>query len=141
MSSPRWTNDPVPVLLAITGASGITGWMPPLRDIIDAAHRLGVPVLADMAQLAPGRRLPADADFLVWSEYKMYAPFGDRRAVPGAVRASAGINTTDEDVQQLLAAVARVAAGDAPIPYHQDPAWVTDGGEKRHGLGRQERLR
>jgi len=35
---------------------------------------------------------------------------GDRRAVPGAVRPSAGINTTDEDVQRLLAAVARVAA-------------------------------
>jgi selenocysteine lyase/cysteine desulfurase len=270
---------PRPALLAITGASGITGWMPPLRDIIDAAHRLGVPVLADVAQLAPHRRLTADADFLVWSGHKMYAPFGigvligprrvltgnsrhgaatgvlepeeamwadaaqletdgspdvigavamhaamdtlgdvgwpaisahehriaasmrrglaaipgihllgpsadtqtlpvatftvagvphalvaarlaaehaigvghsrfgadpyltrllgltredvrqhrdqarrrDRRAVPGAVRASAGINATDEDVQRLLAAVARVAADDAPIPYHQDP--------------------
>jgi len=28
---------------------------------------------------------------------------------------------TDEDMQRLLAAVARVAADDAPIPYHQDP--------------------
>jgi len=46
---------------------------------------------------------------------------GDRRAVPGAIRASAGINTTDEDVQQLVAAVAWVAAGDPPVPYHQDP--------------------
>jgi selenocysteine lyase/cysteine desulfurase len=270
---------PRPALLAITGASGITGWMPPLRDIIDAAHRRGVPVLADVAQLAPHHRLPADADFLVWSGHKMYAPFGigvligprrvlagnsrpgavadvlepeqamwadaaqleadgspdvigavamhaamdtladvgwpaisaherriaasmrrglaaipgvhllgpgadtetlpvaaftvagvphalvaarlaaehaigvghsrfgadpylirllgltredvsryrdqarrgDRRAVPGAIRASAGINTTDQDVQQLVAAVARVAASDPPVPYHQDP--------------------
>jgi selenocysteine lyase/cysteine desulfurase len=67
---------PRPALLAITGASGITGWMPPLRDIIDAAHRRGVPVLADAAQLAPHHPLPADADFLVWSGHKMYAPFG-----------------------------------------------------------------
>ena len=270
---------PRPALLAITAASGITGWMPPLQDIVDAAHHRGVPVLADAAQLAPHRQLPADADFLVWSGHKMYAPFGagvlvgprqalaengqpgaaaslsepeeaiwadpaqlgaggspnvigavalnaaidtlsdlswpainaherhiatsmrrglaaipgvrllgpgadtdtipvatftvagvphalvaarlaaeyaigvghcqfgadayltrllgltsedvrrhrdqarrgDRRAVPGAVRASAGINTTD-DVQRLLAAVTRVAAGNPPVPYHQDPS-------------------
>ncbi len=264
---------PRPALLAITGASGITGWLPPLRDITDAAHRHGVPVLADVAQLAPHQPLPAGADFLVWSGHKMYAPFGsgvligprrmlagngpgepeegiwaakaepeedgspnvigavalhaamdalgdigwsaisdherriaiamrrglaaipgvrllgpgadaptlpvatftvagvshalvaarlaaeyaigvghgrfgadpylirllgltseevgrhrdqarrgDRRAVPGAVRASAGINVTHEDVQRLLAAVASVAAGDPPVRYHQDPS-------------------
>jgi len=250
---------PRPALLAITGASGITGWMPPLRDIIDAAHRCGVPVLADVAQLAPHHPLPADADFLVWSGHKMYAPFGagvligprrvlaesgraadgspnvigavamhaamdtlsgvgwpaitaherrlatsmrrglaaipgvrllgpsvdaptlpvatftvagvpyglvaarlaaeyaigvghsrfgadpylirllglsseedrrqrgptrpgDRRAVPGAVRASAGVNITADDVRRLLAAVADVAAGAPPVPYRQDPS-------------------
>jgi selenocysteine lyase/cysteine desulfurase len=47
---------------------------------------------------------------------------GDRRAVPGAVRASAGINVTDDDVQRLLAAVASVAVGDPPVPYCQDPS-------------------
>ena len=67
---------PRPALLAITGASGLTGWMPPLGAIIDAAHRRGVPVLADAAQLAPHHPLPAEADFLVWSGHKMYAPFG-----------------------------------------------------------------
>jgi hypothetical protein len=41
--------------------------------------------------------------------------------MPGAVRASAGINTTDDDVQRLLAAVARVAAESPPVPYRQDP--------------------
>ena len=40
--------------------------------------------------------------------------------VPGAVRASAGINITDDDVRRLLAAVAGVAAGDPPVPYRQD---------------------
>jgi selenocysteine lyase/cysteine desulfurase len=50
--------------------------MPPLPQIIDAAHRRGVPVLADGAQLAPHRPLPADADFLARSGHKMYAPFG-----------------------------------------------------------------
>jgi selenocysteine lyase/cysteine desulfurase len=67
---------PVPRLLAITGASNITGWLPPLPEIIAAAHHRGVPVLVDAAQLAPHRPLPADADFLAWSGHKMYAPFG-----------------------------------------------------------------
>ena len=67
---------PVPRLLAITGASNITGWMPPLAEIIAAAHDRGIPVVVDAAQLAPHRPLPADADFLAWSGHKMYAPFG-----------------------------------------------------------------
>jgi selenocysteine lyase/cysteine desulfurase len=67
---------PSPRLLAITGASNITGWMPPLAEIIAAAHERGVPVVVDSAQLAPHRPLPAEADFLAWSGHKMYAPFG-----------------------------------------------------------------
>jgi len=65
-----------PRLLAITGASNITGWMPPLAAIIAAAHDRNIPVVVDAAQLAPHRPLPADADFLAWSGHKMYAPFG-----------------------------------------------------------------
>jgi selenocysteine lyase/cysteine desulfurase len=67
---------PAPRLLAITGASNITGWMPPLAQIIPAAHDRGIPVVVDAAQLAPHRPLPADADFVAWSGHKMYAPFG-----------------------------------------------------------------
>lgn len=67
---------PAPRLLAITGASNITGRMPPLGEIIAAAHDRGIPVVVDAAQLAPHRPLAADADFLAWSGHKMYAPFG-----------------------------------------------------------------
>lgn len=67
---------PVPKLLALTGASNVTGWMPPLDDIIAAAHDRGVPVAVDAAQLAPHRPLPPEADFVSWSGHKMYAPFG-----------------------------------------------------------------
>jgi len=90
---------PRPALLAITGASGVTGWLPPLADIIEAAHRRGVPVLADVAQLAPHDRLPAHADFLVWSGPKMYAPFG------------AGV----------LIGPRRVLRADAALAYPADP--------------------
>ena len=68
--------DPHPRLLAVTGASNVTGWLPPVDEIIAVAHEAGVPVLIDAAQLAPHRRLPSEADFLAWSGHKMYAPFG-----------------------------------------------------------------
>jgi len=67
---------PAPRLLAITGATNVTGWMPPLDAIIEAAHARQVPVLVDAAQLAPHRPLPPAADFIAWSGHKMYAPFG-----------------------------------------------------------------
>jgi selenocysteine lyase/cysteine desulfurase len=69
-------DGPRPRLLAITGASNVTGWSPDLDAIIPAAHERGVPVLVDAAQLAPHRPLPRDADYLAWSGHKMYAPFG-----------------------------------------------------------------
>ena len=68
--------SPKPRLLAITGASNITGWLPPIDEIIDAAHDREIPVVVDCAQLAPHRHLPEKADFVAWSGHKMYAPFG-----------------------------------------------------------------
>jgi selenocysteine lyase/cysteine desulfurase len=68
--------DPKPRILAVTGASNVSGWMPPIAEIIDAAHDRGVPVLVDAAQVAAHRPLPPTADYLAWSGHKMYAPFG-----------------------------------------------------------------
>ena len=58
--------------------------------------------------------------------------------IPGAVRASAGLSTSAEDVDRLVAAVTRIAGGDAPpVSYEQDahtgdfwprgdhPGWTT----------------
>ena len=103
---------PRPLLLAITGASGITGWMPPLRDIIDAARRRGVPVLADMAQLAPHHPLPAGADFVVWSGHKMYAPFGTGVLI-GPRRVLAENGRGADGSANVIGAVALHAAMDA----------------------------
>jgi hypothetical protein len=42
--------------------------------------------------------------------------------MPGAVRASAGLNTSAEDVERLGVAVARIAGGEPPpVDYVQDP--------------------
>lgn len=67
---------PAPRLLAITGATNVTGWLPSIDDIIDAAHARGVLVAVDAAQLAPHRPMPSGADFIAWSAHKMYAPYG-----------------------------------------------------------------
>ena len=67
---------PRPRLLAVTAASNVSGWLPPVSDIIATAHEHGVPVLVDAAQLAAHRLLPQSADYLAWSGHKMYAPFG-----------------------------------------------------------------
>jgi selenocysteine lyase/cysteine desulfurase len=46
---------------------------------------------------------------------------GDRTRMPGAVRASAGINTSETDVGRLISAVSRIAGGaKAPVTYIQD---------------------
>ena len=65
-----------PALLAVTGASNVTGWLPPVEAICDAAHQRGVPVVLDAAQLAPHRPLPPGPDFVAFSGHKLYAPFG-----------------------------------------------------------------
>jgi selenocysteine lyase/cysteine desulfurase len=69
-------HGPRPKLLAITGASNVTGWMPPIDDITVAAHERDIPVFLDAAQLAPHRPLRASVDFVAWSGHKMYAPYG-----------------------------------------------------------------
>jgi selenocysteine lyase/cysteine desulfurase len=65
-----------PALLAMTGASNVTGWLPPVEEICAEAHARGVPVLLDAAQLAPHRPLPDGPDFVALSGHKLYAPFG-----------------------------------------------------------------
>ena len=68
--------EPRPRLFALTGASNVTGFLPPLESIIEAAHERGVQVLLDAAQLAPHRPIPASADFVAFSGHKLYAPYG-----------------------------------------------------------------
>ncbi len=46
---------------------------------------------------------------------------GERSGIPGAVRASCGLGTSDDDVDTLLDALRALAAGQpAPAPYVQD---------------------
>lgn len=70
-------------LVAISGASNVTGLVPPAKEIAVLAHRHDALFFMDAAQLAPHRKIrmgkPGDEDsidFLAFSGHKMYAPFG-----------------------------------------------------------------
>lgn len=67
------------VLLAVTGASNVTGDLTPVADIVGLAHSHRVRVVVDAAQLAPHRRFSlaaTGADYVAVSGHKLYAPFG-----------------------------------------------------------------
>ncbi|ROS76513.1 aminotransferase class V-fold PLP-dependent enzyme [Cellulomonas sp. PhB143] len=66
-------------LLAVTGASNVTGESLPLGPLVSAAHDAGARVVLDGAQLVPHRRFSlADSgvDYVAFSGHKTYAPFG-----------------------------------------------------------------
>jgi selenocysteine lyase/cysteine desulfurase len=68
-----------PHLVAVTGASNVTGEIWPLAEIAHIAHENGARLLVDAAQLAP--HAPIDMqrdgiDFLALSGHKLYAPYG-----------------------------------------------------------------
>jgi len=66
-------------LLAVTGASNVTGEIWPLAELTAIAHRHGARIAVDAAQLAPHRRIDIaalDVDYLALSGHKLYAPFG-----------------------------------------------------------------
>lgn len=66
-------------LVAVTGASNVTGEVWPYSDIAQLAHRYGARLLLDAAQLAPHRRIDMTTDgvdYLALSGHKLYAPFG-----------------------------------------------------------------
>src|SRR5918994_1831143 len=68
-----------PHLVAVTGASNVTGEIWPVADIARVAHDHGARLLVDAAQLAP--HAPIDMardgiDYLALSGHKLYAPYG-----------------------------------------------------------------
>jgi cysteine desulfurase/selenocysteine lyase len=65
--------------VAITHVSNALGTVNPVRQMIDQAHKYGVPVLIDGAQSAPHMPVDVqdlDCDFFAFSGHKMFAPTG-----------------------------------------------------------------
>jgi len=70
-------------VVAITGASNVTGYINPIHLLAEKAHGIGAMMVVDCAQLAPHRNIdilplddPRHLDFIAISGHKMYAPFG-----------------------------------------------------------------
>ncbi|MEO8745746.1 MAG: aminotransferase class V-fold PLP-dependent enzyme [Candidatus Dormiibacterota bacterium] len=77
------TNEGNIGLVAICGASNVTGFVTPIHEVAELAHRHGARVSVDAAQLAPHHRIdarppgdPGHLDFVSLSGHKMYAPYG-----------------------------------------------------------------
>ncbi|MCK5785383.1 MAG: aminotransferase class V-fold PLP-dependent enzyme [Candidatus Sabulitectum sp.] len=71
------------VLVAITGAANVTGYIQPIHRLARKVHEAGSLILVDAAQLAPHREIdmkpdddPEHLDFIVLAGHKMYAPYG-----------------------------------------------------------------
>ncbi len=70
-------------LVAITGASNVTGFINPIHHLAESAHSVGAQIIVDCAQLAPHRKIemlppddPKHLDYVTISGHKMYAPLG-----------------------------------------------------------------
>jgi selenocysteine lyase/cysteine desulfurase len=66
-------------LVAVTGASNVTGEVWPLKELAQLAHAHGARLFVDAAQLAPHRAIAMAGDgidHLALSGHKLYAPFG-----------------------------------------------------------------
>ncbi len=70
-------------LVAVSGASNVTGYINPIHRLAEKAHRVGAWISVDAAQLAPHRPIrmrrlddPGHLDFLSLSGHKLYAPYG-----------------------------------------------------------------
>ncbi len=70
-------------LVAISGASNVTGHIPDIHWFARKAHEAGAQILVDCAQLAAHRPIrigsledPEHLDYIAISGHKMYAPFG-----------------------------------------------------------------
>jgi cysteine desulfurase / selenocysteine lyase len=70
-------------LVAVTGASNVTGYINPIHSYARWSHEIGSKFFCDAAQLAPHRPIdmkspgdPECIDYLAFSAHKMYAPYG-----------------------------------------------------------------
>lgn len=70
-------------LVAVSGASNVTGWVNPIHEIARLAHSAGARIVVDAAQLVAHRPIdmkpasdPEHIDFIAFAGHKMYAPYG-----------------------------------------------------------------
>ncbi len=66
-------------IVSIMQVSNVLGTINPIKEMVATAHKYGVPFMVDAAQSIPHMKVDVqdlDADFLVFSGHKVYAPTG-----------------------------------------------------------------
>ncbi|WP_197994416.1 aminotransferase class V-fold PLP-dependent enzyme [Gimesia maris] len=70
-------------LVALTGASSVTGYLPPIKEAARLVHKHNAEVFVDCAQLVAHRPIKIrqddpdeDWDYIAFSGHKVYSPFG-----------------------------------------------------------------
>ena len=145
-------------LVAVSGASSVSGEVWPLAELAAVAHHYGAKLFVDAGQLASHRAIDMAAtgiDYLALSGHTLYAPFGsgalvargralehhraDSRNVVGAVALGAACRILGEVGMEHVAAheralSARLAAGLGRVPGLQLPAPWSDPAVDRIGL-------
>ncbi|HEY3870351.1 MAG TPA: aminotransferase class V-fold PLP-dependent enzyme [Actinocrinis sp.] len=110
-------------LVAVTGASNVTGEVLPVAEITRLAHEYGARLAVDAAQLAPHRRISlaqTGIDYIAFSGHKLYAPYGagalvGRRdwldAAPAYLAGGGAVREVTAEATVWAAAPARHEAG------------------------------
>lgn len=108
-------------LVAVTGASNVTGFAPPIHRIARLAHEHGAEIFVDAAQLVthyplkmgkPGE--PESLDYVAFSAHKMYAPFGAGVLIGPRAAFERGAPSQPGGGTARLIAADRVIWADAP---------------------------
>ena len=144
-------------LVAVPGASSLTGEVWPLAELAAVAHHYGARLFVDATRLASHRAIDmaeTGIDYLALSGDMLYAPFGSAalvacgravahddpgsRNVVGAVALGAACRTLGEVGMDYVAAherglLARLAAGLANVPGLQSTALYNDPAVDRIG--------
>lgn len=115
-------------LIALTGASNLTGYIPDIPRVASLAHAHGALLFVDAAQYAPHRPIDMQAqgiDALAFSAHKVYAPFGlGVLAVPRDILNTAPVDPGGGSID-MIGANGVVWA--PPLTRHQTGTWNVTG--------------
>ena len=147
-------------LLAVTGASNVTGVVPPIHDLAERVHAAGGRILVDAAQLAAHRPIdmrphddPGHLDFVALSAHKMYAPFGTGALIgrrdgfaaapttPAAAPCGPSPSTTSPGPTCPTARRAAARTSSAPSPSPPRPRTLTRDRPRPHRRPRERAAR
>lgn len=115
-------------LIAITGASNLTGYIPNISRISKLAHKYNAMLFVDAAQLAPHRSIQMKKDgidALAFSAHKVYAPFGlGVLAVPKNLLETMPVDPGGGSIDMISE---NETVWASPISRHQTGTWNVTG--------------